>query len=210
MRTLAIAGTGTEVGKTYVTARLRRGLPNALALKPVESGYIAEQSDARAIADSDSWTAPLYHFEQGLSPHQLARQAGVHIESSRIKEWLVAAAKAANPEWLLVETAGGLLTPLDDAGLTNLELARRIGVDGWILVAANRLGVLHDVSAALCAAQLVAWPPRAVVLSGSQRDLSSDHNTTELERLVAPLAVFEVRQDGELPPELIELLLRAI
>ncbi len=206
MRTLAIAGTGTEVGKTYVATRLRRSLPNAVALKPIESGYVADESDARAIAGGESWKEPLYHFEQGLSPHQLARQAGVRIESARVKQWLDDATRGAAAEWLLVETAGGLLTPLDDEGLTNFELARQIGADAWLLVAANRLGVLHDVSAALCAARLLEWPPAAIVLSGKTRDASSEHNAAELSRLVAPLDVFEIRPDEDLPTALLQAL----
>src|SRR5690606_36109042 len=57
MRRIVIAGTGTGVGKSYVTAKLREAFAAScptVALKPVESGYDPEWSDARIIG-GDGW-----------------------------------------------------------------------------------------------------------------------------------------------------------
>src|SRR5207302_678146 len=82
----------------------------------------------------------------------------------------------------LVETAGGLLTPLG-AAATNLDLAERLAPDAVVLVAADRLGALHDVRACLLA--LESRPPLAartvVVLSAPpQADAATGSNAAEL------------------------------
>jgi dethiobiotin synthetase len=192
------------VGKTYVTASLRKQLRNAIALKPIESGYAEEGSDARTI-EGENWTRPLYCFDQPLSPHLVARDCGVHISAAEIRSWLADRAARARRDLVLMETAGGLLSPLDDEGLDNLGLIRAVGAEAWVLVAPNRLGVLHDVRAALVAAHAVDAPPVAIVLSEVTSDQSSFSNATELSRLT-PVPVFVVAPSAPVPEGLLQLL----
>ena len=48
----------------------------------------------------------------------------------------------------IIETAGGLFTPLG-RGVTNLDLVRALGPSVVLLVAPDRLGVLHELTATL-------------------------------------------------------------
>jgi dethiobiotin synthetase len=85
--------------------------------------------------------------------------------------------------WLLVETAGGVLSPLTPR-TSNLDLANALSPAIWVLVAPDALGVLHDVRATLLAMRQLAREPDFVVLSASRaRDASTGTNADELARL---------------------------
>jgi len=183
---LIVAGTGTDVGKTFVTCALlvalRRRRVRVGAWKPVASGVQGESSpdsDAHAAALGAPVPPPLHLFLPPISPHLAARQAGVFLELDALAAR--ARALAEGHEVFLVETAGGLFTPLSEK-TTNADLARALG-GHLLLVAPDRLGVLHDLGATLRAARAVGLSEAVVVLSAPERpDASSGSNAAEVER----------------------------
>jgi dethiobiotin synthetase len=174
------------VGKTYVAvaavaALARRGI-SVLGLKPIESGVSREESsDADRLAEVSSERAsgaPPYRFSDAVSPHLAARRAGAAISVEVAARWIREQAARV----LVVETAGALLSPLGD-GHTNLDLVRGLQPDALVLVALDRLGVLHEVAA--CRVVLGALAPElpraAVVVNGPPvPDASTGTNGSEL------------------------------
>jgi dethiobiotin synthetase len=181
-----VLGTGTDVGKTYVTACLARTLRvhrSVLALKPIESGAAAGvPGDAGRIAEA-AGHSPVFspwRFPSPVSPHLAARECGVTLDIARASEWVAQQEAHATPAISLVELAGGVFSPLG-LGITNEDLARALEPAVWILVAPDALGVLHDVTASLRAMQRA---PDALVLSGAREaDPSTGRNAAELSRL---------------------------
>jgi dethiobiotin synthetase len=189
---VVILGTGTNVGKTYVTACVARGLrrvTSVLALKPIESGTTPEEAgDAGVIALAAGHAPKLspWRLRRAVSPHLAAREQGVELRSDRAAEWVRLQQEAHAARVTLVETAGGAFSPLG-VGDTNVDLARALEPALWLLVAPDALGVLHDVTSTLRA---LPRPPDAVVLSGARvADDSTGTNAAELMRL----GVCEVR-----------------
>jgi dethiobiotin synthetase len=179
-------GTGTDVGKTYVTAALAAAVRHqrrVLALKPVESGVVeGEPGDAGTIARAAGHPAQLssWRFLRGVSPHLAAREQGQTLALAPVVQWIAAAERAAGASVTLIETAGGACSPLAP-GVTNIELARALEPALWVLVAPDALGVLHDVTATLRA---LPRKPDAVVLTAARpRDPSSGSNAGELHAL---------------------------
>jgi dethiobiotin synthetase len=89
---------------------------------------------------------------------------------------------------LLVELAGGLYSPLGP-DLTNADAARALTLahraTRVLLVAPDRLGVIHDVTAATRAARAESVPLDGVVLSApATPDPSTGTNELELVRFV--------------------------
>jgi dethiobiotin synthetase len=85
-------------------------------------------------------------------------------------------------EYVVVETAGGLLSPLG-AELTNLDLTCALKPDAVLLVAPDRLGVLHEVTATMFALHVLApeLPEPVVVLQApALADDSTGTNAMEL------------------------------
>jgi dethiobiotin synthetase len=180
---VAICGAGTGVGKTHVACALaielvRRGR-GAIAQKAVESGFSTETSDAArlALACGQGQRRPLYAFAEAVSPHLAARAERIDIDVEAIANWIT------GPAWI-VETAGGLLSPLS-ARATNLDLIARLDPTTVVLVVADRLGALHDTRACqLALAQRALDARTRVVLSAVElADASSGRNAAELEAL---------------------------
>jgi len=186
-----ILGTGTNVGKTYVTACAARGAAartSVLALKPVESGVeVGEAGDAGVIAEAAGHAPRLspWRFPRPVSPHLGAREQALPIDLAAVSEWVAGEEAGARANLVLIELAGGAFSPLGP-GLTNADLASALGPALWLLVAPDSLGVLHDVTATLRA---LSQRPDAVVLSSARPpDESSGTNAHEL----ASLRVCEV------------------
>jgi dethiobiotin synthetase len=188
---IVILGTGTDVGKTFVTACLARGLRehvSMLALKPIESGVApGAGGDAAAIAAA-AGHAPVFsrwRFTRAVSPHLGARDQGTALDVAEVAAWVAECERSASARVVLLELAGGAFSPLG-RGLTNVDLAQALAPALWLLVAPDALGVLHDVAATLRA---LPRPPDAIVLSTARPvDQSTGTNAAEL----AGLGIAEV------------------
>src|ERR1035437_4675047 len=117
-RTLFITGTDTGVGKTVLTALLARFLRgrglNAAALKPVCSG---NRADARKIFAALDGALTLdeinpWHFRSPVAPLLAARLEKKSVKLAQVLEHIRATRKKFDV--LLVEGAGGLLSPLGE------------------------------------------------------------------------------------------------
>lgn len=181
MRTLFIAGAGTDVGKTFVTAALTRALIRAGAsvavFKPVASGYDPEhpeESDAgrlltalgrdltpEAIADA----CPL-RFAEPLSPPAAARREGVTLAFTDLADSCHARIAAGGADVLLIEGVGGLMSPLTDE-TTGLDLMAALGVPS-LLVGGTYLGGISHLLTAHAVLQARSLPLLAAVASESQ------------------------------------------
>jgi dethiobiotin synthetase len=188
---IVIVGTGTDVGKTHagvalVTALAKKRQP-VCGLKPIESGVRSGEVGADALALA---TASMFHvkhpapfvFADPVSPHLAARRAGVLIDVDHVRQWVDSHAT----EWVIVETAGGLLSPIGPKQ-TNLDVAEALTPDGWLLVGVDRLGVLHDIAACLFVlrARVPSAAARLAVLLQTplKPDASTGTNADELRLL---------------------------
>jgi dethiobiotin synthetase len=206
---VVMLGTGTDVGKTYVTARLAQGLrhrASVLALKPIESGVVeGSPGDAERIAHAAGHAALLstWRFARPVSPHLAAREQGQTIDLPSVISWIERTERAADASVTLVETAGGACSPLA-IGVTNIELAQALEPALWVLIAPDSLGVLHDVTATLRA--LPRRPDALVLTAARPRDASSGSNARELEALKIARVLCVVEREAEAGP-LVEWLL---
>jgi len=108
---IVIAGIGTAVGKTLVSAIVTQAL-HATYWKPIQTGY----QDGKGDRDADfirEWTdCPVipetYLLQEPLSPHIAAKLDGIAIDPDRLDIPTI-----AGP--LVIETAGGLMVPLNDS-----------------------------------------------------------------------------------------------
>lgn len=187
---VVVAGTGTEIGKTMVACGLAAAWSQTFravaGVKPVESGY-AGDGDVDALARVSTFhvkhfPAP-YLFVAPVSPHIAARREGRSVDLGVIVDWAERLRSAA--DGVVLELAGGLFTPLTDHE-TNADLLVALRPSKVVLVAPDRLGVLHDVLASSRAARAMGIALDALVLSAPERaDASTGTNADEL-RLLLP------------------------
>jgi len=177
---IVLLGTGTSVGKTWVACELlkelRRRSLSAIGLKPVESGVTdVTTGDAADLARLSARppSPPPYRLREPLSPHLAARRESRSIEAEQILTYVrshESSSPTEPPGVVVVETAGGLFSPLD-ASFTNWDVACSLDPARWVLVAPDSLGVLHDVTATLAAS------------TAREPDASTGTNAAELQRL---------------------------
>ena len=165
-----VAGTGTEVGKTWAAAGLARLLrergSSVEACKPVQS-YDPDEAgptDAAVLAGAtgqhpDDVCPPERSYPVPLAPPMAARQLGQVCPT--LDELADNCRFTPTVDIGLVEGVGGLYSPIASDG-HNLELIDRIGPDLVIVVASAALGGIHDTLA--CTLPLSAYR-RAVFLN---------------------------------------------
>lgn len=170
-----VVGTDTEVGKTYQSALLARKLAGAMRVgvyKPVASGV--DPSDPASIAASDAEILRAASLGQWpierVCPQQfgsaVAPPVAARLEGRRVDESLLLSGAhwwRDECEFLIVEGAGGVLTPVSES-MTVLDLAEQLGLPTAI-VAANRIGVVNQVLLALQALDGRGLEVTAVVLN---------------------------------------------
>lgn len=174
-RVLFFAGTDTDVGKTHVAslavAELRHSGRCVAVYKPVASGCV-DRDGERISGDAMSlweaagrrgdWQAVCpQRFLAPLAPPQAAAAEGRQVDETLLIRGFANA--VAGSEIAVVEGAGGLLSPLSNRWL-NSDLAARLGGE-VVIVAANRLGVIHQVLATLAAAESLGLSILGVVLN---------------------------------------------
>jgi dethiobiotin synthetase len=152
-RGIFLTGTDTGAGKTLVSCAILRALArrgvNVAAYKPVETGC-SEQNGTLVGADcvllSDACGAKQkpedvagYLFAAPAAPLVAAEAEGATIERDRLIERFHRAANGA--DFVLVESAGGLMVPLTGESTTR-DLVRDLGLP-VVCVVASRLGCIN-------------------------------------------------------------------
>ena len=200
-RVVFITGTGTNVGKTVVTGllishALSKGI-KARAIKPISTG---SRSDGEMLFELQNRKLPLaqinpLHFTAPVTPLLAARMEEANITMSHLMALVLS--HESECDLLLVEGAGGLLSPLGHK-LNLGDLIKAIGGE-VIVVAQNRLGVLNEVLLTVEALAARGRSRARIVLANhGPHDESSRSNKAALEEL--EMEVLEIQQITDTSP----------
>jgi len=191
-----VTASGTDIGKTFVTAGLIRHLRQAgqtvSALKPIVSGFDIATS---AISDPgillDALDEPIsveainrispWQFSAALSPDMAAAREGRSIDFSE----LIAHCRGAialNEGTLLFEGVGGIMVPLDGKH-TVLDWVKALGLP-LIFVTGSYLGSISHTLTALRVIADASLVVRVMVVN------DSGDGAVPLDETVATLARF--------------------
>ena len=215
MRGLFITGTDTGVGKTFVACGIIRALRQDQhrvgAYKPACSGAERradgrlEWADVAALATATGDQFPRERicpqcFDAPLAPPSAARAENRAVDAALLKsgvDWW-----ESEVELLVVEGAGGLLSPLADE-LSNADLAQQLGYP-VLIVAADRLGCINHTLLTVEVAQARGLDVAGVVLNQTtpHADSSTEYNLRDLtDRCPARmLGVWQFQADRLLQP----------
>ncbi|WP_207391536.1 dethiobiotin synthase [Streptomonospora litoralis] len=181
---LVVAGTGTGVGKTAVTAAVAAAHRGRTAvLKPAQTGAVpGEAGDADEVAHLVPGTAvcELARYPDPLAPATAARRVGrAGVRAADAAD--AARALARENDLVLVEGAGGLLVRLHAAGDTLADVAAELGAPVLLVVRAG-LGTLNDtaLAAEAVAARGLACAGTVIGNLGVRPDLAVRCNLADL------------------------------
>jgi dethiobiotin synthetase len=207
---LFITGTDTNVGKTFVAAAIARDLVRAGVrvgvYKPAASGCDRDgdgqlvSEDAVRLWEGAGRPGELAAvcpqlFAAPLAPHLAAREEGKTIDAALLRSGLDY--WRSRTDFVLVEGAGGLLSPLGDDEYV-ADLAADVGFP-LLVVAPNELGVINQTLCTLIAA--TTWPQPLTVAgvilnhrraSSALADPSLITNRAELARRCVPPVLAEL------------------
>lgn len=162
-RSLIVAGIGTEVGKTLVSAILCEVL-NARYWKPIASG--SDDGPAESVSVSrlirngaDRVFSERYLFRKSLSPHIAAAIDGVEVSLEECVPPLC-------EEPLVIELAGGIMVPLSDT-VTNIELMRALNFP-VVVVSRHYLGSINHTLLTLAALRQSDVRVSGIVFNGNE------------------------------------------
>ena len=178
-----VTGTDTGVGKTVVTAllllHLREQGVRALGMKPFCSGSLDDVEMLRVI-QGDELPAPLlnpFYFDEPVAPWLAAKNLGRTVRLSQAIRRINEAKQHC--DLLLVEGAGGLLSPLGNR-FTALHLITALRSE-VIVVAPNRIGCVGQVLLTTQALENAGILSARVALIGQKTpDKSAQFNTATL------------------------------
>lgn len=154
-----VTGTGTDVGKTYVTGLIVKKLHeaglNAGYFKAAVSGNDRDNSgnlipgDAKFVKDMSGISQPLetmcpYIYERAVSPHLASRIEGNPVRMDVVKSGFESVASAY--DYVTMEGSGGILCPIsyDDEKIMLEDVIKELGLS-TILIADAGLGTINSV-----------------------------------------------------------------
>ncbi|MFF3324872.1 dethiobiotin synthase [Streptomyces sp. NPDC002889] len=209
MPVIVVTGTGTEIGKTVVTAAvaaLARARGRSVAVvKPAQTGVAPGEAgdveEVRRLA-GEVTGAELARFPEPLAPATAARRAGlVPVRPQQVAE--AAQRLATQHDLVLVEGAGGLLVRFDDSGATLADVAGELGAP-VLVVAPAGLGTLNMTTLTAEALRTRQLEQLGVVVGSwpADPDLAARCNLADLPQAAgAPLLGAVPQGAGALPPD---------
>ncbi len=183
MKIFCVCGIDTDIGKTMVTGLIAKHLldhgKSVITQKLVQTGCQGQADDILMhrkimgidwkLDDRERLTCP-YCFPFPGSPHLAAKLAGKHIDTNTLDRAINMLADRY--DWLLIESAGGLMAPLTRE-ITQIDYLKE---DNFpvILVTSPRLGSINHTLLSL-----EALKTRGMKLAGLVYNLF-DHEPREI------------------------------
>lgn len=195
-----ITGTDTSVGKTVLTTLLSKFLRergvNVGALKPICSGnrgdaqkFFAAMNGSLTLDEINPW-----HFRSPVAPLLAARCENTKVKFSQVLAHVRVMQKRFDV--LLVEGAGGLLSPLGE-NFDSRDLIATLRATP-IVVGQNRLGAVNQILLTLeSLPRNAAVKARVVLMSPKKTDVPTNSNATLLAEFFDAKRIFLLPRLGK-------------
>ena len=203
---LYILGTGTDVGKTYITAlwlkRLREAghdvayykaaVSGAPSITESDAGYVKQVA---GLSQADK-TLLSYVFDEVVSPHLAARHEGKVIDRTVVNKNFCHVARAH--AYTTVEGSGGIICPLHvtDTELYMLEdVVKDLNLP-TIVVATAALGTINSTVLTIHYLQSKGIPVKGIIVNQYTGNPMEEDNCVMMERLTG-IPVLERVEPGQ-------------
>lgn len=202
---LFVTATGTDAGKTYITALLVKKLSEA----GLRAGYYkAALSGAETIVDSDAGYVKRisgidqpeesllsYLYRNSVSPHLAARIEGNPVEPEKVRADFAKVAEAY--DYVTVEGSGGIVCPIrwDEQKLLLEDIIKELKLD-TVIVADAGLGTINAVVLTVSYLKSREIGIRGIILNHYSGGVMQEDNIRMIEELTG-IPVVAVVRDGD-------------
>ncbi len=178
MKKYFVTATGTEIGKTFITAslceQLRASGKKVRAAKPIIAGWqdaggndteILLQAQGLAVSQKTIFTCSPWRFRHAISPDMAAKREQRDINFDEVAEFCRNFGEESD-DFVFIEGIGGVLVPLNDSKtILDLIVELRLPV---ILVAGSYLGSISHTLTAVAALSAKKFGNITVVINESE------------------------------------------
>ena len=205
-----ITATGTDIGKTFVTAlivkKLRDAGLNAGYYKAALSGA-EKQPDGSWLPGDAAYVAKVsgmeekpeslvsYIYKTAVSPHLAALREGNPVELGKVKEDFAAA--SAKYDDVTMEGSGGIICPIrwDEQHLLLEDLIKATGL-GTLVISNAALGSINACVLTIFYLQQKGIPVRGIILNNYDgSDFMQADNKKMMEAITGVPVIAEVKPD---------------
>lgn len=186
MKGLFVTGTGTDIGKTYVSAAIARELTcknlrlcyykaavsGADSIEQSDAGYVRDHADIKQTTDS----LLSYLYKNPLSPHLAARVEGRFPSLDKIKEDFDRL--RGSYDYVLSEGAGGIICPVvweQNSHILYEDIIRLLNLS-CVVVADAGLGTINHTVLTLNYLKDRNIACRGVILNNFDKDSMMHHD----------------------------------
>lgn len=213
-KTLFVVGTGTDIGKTYISGLIVKKLHEsgsaAAYYKAAMSGNVRRADgslvpgDALFVKEISGISQPLvemcpYIYETAVSPHLASRMEGNPVQMEVVLEGF--RNSCDNYEYVTLEGSGGILCPIcfDEGELWLPDVIKACGA-GCLLIADAGLGTINSVGLTAFYMKEHGIPLRGIVFNHFKPgDVMQEDNLKMCEHLTGSKVIACVREgDTEL------------
>jgi len=207
-KAIFITATGTDVGKTYISAlilkRMRELGLNCGYYKPAMSGIEeGKLSDVEYVfkiggLEGNPMDFVSYPFAEALSPHLAAKRSEVSIKLNKIKDDFNKISK--NYDYILVEGAGGITCPfnLDGQKLLLTDVIKALDLD-ILIIADAALGTINSTLLTVEYAKQKGINIQGIILNNyDEDDFMQVDNKEQIENLTGIKVISTVKKDDEI------------
>ncbi len=211
-KSIFITATGTDIGKTYISALLVKKMReyglNCGYFKPVLSGALKQGTELipgdckfvveTAKLDINPINCLSYCFEEAVSPHLASKRAGIEITYSQIEEDYENLSKSY--DYMIIEGAGGITCPLRDALQKSdlfllSDLIKNMNKD-VLIIADGGLGTINSVLTTVEYTRICGINIKGIILNNfNKNDFMHRDNLYMIEKMTGLNVVATVAKD---------------
>lgn len=207
MRGLFVTGTGTDIGKTYVSAAIARELTSknlslayykaavsgADSIEESDSGYVRDAANIRQDTD----TLLSYLYKKPLSPHLAARGENKFASLEHIKSAFDSL--KSKYDYVLSEGAGGIICPVvyeKDSKIMYLDILKTLNLP-CVIVADAGLGTINHTVLTINYLQDHKVNIKGVILNKFNKDRLMHQDNLKMIEEISGIRVIATLADGE-------------
>ncbi|MEA4988452.1 MAG: dethiobiotin synthase [Anaerovorax sp.] len=206
-----ITATGTDIGKTFVSALLvkylRKQRIHAGYFKPVLSGAQKKEgvligSDVHYVCNTarlekNAEDLVSYAFEAAVSPHLAAKLEDKTVKKEKILDDFLRASQEF--DYMVVEGCGGIVCPLrlDEESLMLVDVIQMLKLE-LMIVASAGLGTINTVVLTVDFAKKHNIPIQGIILNHYEKgNYLHEDNRRQIERLTGIPVIALVQEDAD-------------